>query len=257
MRFLRRLGGAITLLLSAVAIICCVAGILSIWIFYQRVSEKVQTISVRLDDGLERASTATQNTQRALEKARAAVANVDKESADVGGGGEKGRRASRALRTVIQQQAGPNLDDLGGRLATLSDVAAAVSSLLQSFQDVSSERSLRVNPEQLKRRADEAQKLSATLRRLEETIGDGDREGSGQEVTVTTSSVDRVLKLCQTSVDDWQSDVDGVRADLERVKAQTLRWMLCGAITLTFLLGWVALGQISLFGRALRWCKGA
>jgi hypothetical protein len=42
---LRRYGGAIVLLLSAVGIICCASGIIGVWLFYQSVSEKVQTIS--------------------------------------------------------------------------------------------------------------------------------------------------------------------------------------------------------------------
>jgi hypothetical protein len=136
MRLLRRVGGVLVLLLSAVGIIGCASGIIGIWMLYQSVSDKVQTISARLDVGLQRASAANQNVGRAIERARADVATVSKESADLGGGGEKGRRASRALRTVIQQQAGPNIDDLGGRLATLSDATVAVFSLLESFQEI-------------------------------------------------------------------------------------------------------------------------
>jgi hypothetical protein len=257
MRFLRRLGGAVILLLCAVSIIGCVAGIFSIWIFYQRVSEKVQTISARLDDGLQRVSTATHNVQLALEKARGDVDNVGKQTSDLGDSGEKSRRASRTLRALVHQKAGPNIDELHGRLATLSDTAVAVSSLLKSFQEVSSERSLHVNPDQLKHRAEEAQHLSATLRRLEVVVGDGDKETSGQEVVATTNAVDRVLERCQTTVDDWQSELDAVRADLEPVKTQTLRWLLIGAIAMTVLLVWVAAGQISLFGRAVAWLKCA
>src|SRR5262249_45011597 len=129
MRLLRRLGGAGVLLLSTVGIIGCVAGIVGIWMFHQRFSEKVETISAKLDVGLQRVCDANQNVRSAVDRARADVANIGKESADLGGGGEKSRRASRTLRTLIVQQVGPNMDDLGGRLATLSDAAAVISSL--------------------------------------------------------------------------------------------------------------------------------
>ena len=49
MRLLRRFGGAMVLLLCTVAIICCVAGIIGIWMFYLRTFDKVQTISAKLD----------------------------------------------------------------------------------------------------------------------------------------------------------------------------------------------------------------
>src|SRR5262249_11678311 len=108
MRSLRRFGGAMVLLLSTVGVICCVTGAIGVWIFYQHACQRVQNITARLDVGLERASVANQNAQRAVGKARAEVAKVGKESTDLGGSGERTRGASRALRTLIQQQVGPN-----------------------------------------------------------------------------------------------------------------------------------------------------
>jgi len=257
MGLLRRFGGGVVLLLSAVGIIVCVAGIVGTWMFYQRVSEKVQTISARLDVGLQRVSAANQNIRSAVAKARADVANVGQESADLGSGGEKGRRASRAIRTLIQQRAGPDIDELGGRLATLSDVSVAVSSLLESFQELPAARSLRVEPDQLQRRAEEARQLSATLRRLEAAVGDGDKETGSREVAAATSQMDLVLQNCQAAVDDWQSNLDAAREDLARVKGKILGWLTCAAVAVTLLCLWVGAGQVSLFARALWWCRSA
>jgi hypothetical protein len=236
---------------------CCASGIIGVWMFQKSVSDKVQTISARLDVGLQRASAANQNVRRAIESARADVAGVGKESADVGAGGEKGRRASRALRTVIQQQAAPDIDDLGGRLATLSDAAVAVSSLLESVQELPIGPRLRVEPDLLKRRADEAHQLSASLRRLEAALSDGEKGSSSREVAATTSEVGRVLEKCQAAVDGWQSDLDAMREALARVKAQMPRRLMYVAIAMTILFVWVAAGQISLFGRARGWLKHA
>ena len=257
MRLLRRFGGVMVLLLSAVGILACASGIIGVWMLYQSVSDKVQTIVARLDVGLQRVSTANQNVRRAIEKARADVAVVSKESPDLAGGGDKGRRASRALRAVIQQQAAPKIDDLGGRLATLSDAAAAVSSLLESIQEVPTGPRVRVEPDVLKRRADEAQQLSASIRRLEAALDDGEKGTSSREIAATTSEVDQVLERCQAAVDSWQSDLDGAREDLAHVKAQIVSWLTYVAIVMTVLLVWVAAGQISLFGRALEWLKRA
>jgi hypothetical protein len=250
------LGGALVLLLSAVGIVGCAGGIIGLWMLYPGVSERVQTIAARLDVGLERLAAANQNVRRAIARARADVGTVSKESADLGGGGEKGRRASRALRTVIQRQAAPNLDELGGRLATLSDAAVAVSSLLESYQELPTGPRVRVEPDLLKRRADEAQQLSARLRRLEAAVGDGEMGNSSREAAAA-SEVDQVLENCQVAVDSWQSDLDAAREDLAPVKPQMDSWLLYVAIAMTVLLVWVAAGQISLFGRAREWLKRA
>jgi hypothetical protein len=256
MRLLRRFGGLLVLLLSAVGIISCAGGIIGVWMFYPGVSDKAQTILARLDVGLQRVSAANQNVRRAIERARADVAAVSRESADLGGGVEKGRSASRAVRAVIQQAA-PNIDDLGGRLATLSDAAVAVSSLLESFQGLPTGPMARVEPDLLKHRADQAQQLSARLRRLEAALANGEKETGSREVVAETNEMDHVLEKCELAVNSWQSDLDAALEDLARVKAHMASWLRYGAIVITVLFVWVAAGQVSLFGRAREWLKRA
>jgi hypothetical protein len=256
MGLLRRLVGAVVLLLSTVGTVGCVAGIIGVWMLSRGVSEGMRGITDKLDAGLQRVSAANQNVQIAVGKARADVANVGKESEDLGDGGKKGRRAARTIRALIQQQAGPNMDELGGRLSTLSDCAVAVSSLLESFQEVPLARASRLDSDQLNRRADEARQLSSILRRLEVAVSDGDTETGRQKVAAATSEVDLVLQKCQATVEAWQSDLDAARDDLAHARAKLLGWLTCAAIAVTVLCLWVGAGQISLFARAPRWCRG-
>jgi hypothetical protein len=214
----------------------------------------VQNITSRLDVGLERAAVANQNAQRAVEKARAEVAKVGKESTDAGGSGERSSGASRAVRTLIQQRVGPNLNDVSGRLATLSDAAVAVSALLQSFQELPASRTARIKPDQLDRWGDEARQLSGTLRRLEAVIGNGEKATT--EFVTAASEVDLILQKCQARMDVWQSDLETAREELRQVEGEILDWLTPAAITVTLLCVWVAAGQISLFAHALRWCRG-
>lgn len=257
MRVLRRFVGVVALLLATAGVVGCVAGIVATWRFYQAVSERVQKISAGLDVGLQRVADATEHVRLAVGRARADVARVGKESADLAGGGERSRLASRAVRTLLRQQVGPTIDELGGRLATLSDAAVAVSALLESFGELPPGRLGRLQPDQLERWAGQAQQLSATLRRIEGVVGDGDKEISGREVAAATNEVDLILERCQAAVNDWQSDLDAARAEVSRIQAQVLGWLWPAAVGLTLLLAWVAVGQLSLFAHALRWCRGA
>ena len=254
MRLLPRFGRAMVLLFSTVSVFCCVTGAIGVWIFCQHASRKVQNITARLDVGLERASVANQNVQRAVGNARAEVAKVGKESTDPGGGSERSRGASRALRTLIQQQVGPNLDDLSGRLATLSDTSVAVSALLQSFQLAG--RSGRIKPDQLERWGDEAQQLAGKLRRLEAVVGNGEKADAGKEIVAATSEVDLILEKCRARMDVWQADLEAVRDELRQAKEEILSCLTPAAIVGTLLCLWMAAGQISLFAQGRRWCKG-
>ena len=257
MRLLPRFGRAMVLLFSTVSVFCCVTGAIGVWIFCQHASRKVQNITARLDVGLERASVANQNVQRAVGNARAEVAKVGKESTDPGGGSERSSGASRAVRTLIQQQVGPNLNDLSGRLATLSDASVAVSALLQSFREVTASQSGRIKPDQLERWAEEVQQLSGKLRRLEAVVGNGEKAATSKEVAAATSEVDLILQKCQARMNVWQADLEAAREELRHVKADILGWLTPAAIVGTLLGLWVAAGQISLFAHALRWCRGA
>jgi hypothetical protein len=254
-RLFRRAVGATVLLLATVGFVCCLAALVGIWMLHQTAYEKVENVTSRLEAGLQRAAVANQNVQRALEQARACVDMLRKESADLRGGGKKSHRAARTIRALIQQQAGRDIDDLGGRLATLSDSAIAVSSLLESFQEVPLAQASRIDSDQLKRRADEARQVSSILRWLEVAVGDGESETGRQEVAAATGEVDLFLQKCQATVDAWQSDLDSTRDDLAQVKAKILGWLTCAAIVVTVLCSWMGAGQLSLFARALRWCR--
>lgn len=255
MSFRRRFVGAIVLLLSTVGFVGCLAALVGIWMLHQTVYEKVEHVSSRLDAGLQRATVANQNVQRALAQARARLAMVKKESTDRNDGGKKRHRAARTIRVILQQQTGRDIDDLGGRLATLSDCAIAVSSLLESFQEVPLAQPSRIDSDQLKRRADEARQVSSMLRRLEVAVGDRDTESDRQEVASATGEVDLFLRKCQATVDAWQSDLDSTHDGLAQVKAKILGWLTFAAIGVTVLCSWMGAGQLSLIARALRWCK--
>ncbi|HLW63690.1 MAG TPA: hypothetical protein VKS79_00125 [Gemmataceae bacterium] len=255
MVLLRRLSGAILLFFSAVGTIGCAVVIIGTWMAHQKASHKIQAISNRIDAGLARASAANQNVRGAAEKARADVRSVDRESADFGAGGERGARAARAARKLIEQKAAPDLDELGGRLDSLSDAAAVVASLLDTFQEVAPRRGIRIDPDQLKQRAGDAQQISGLLHHLENALDDGDKQASPQNVAATTNRVDAVLQKCLETVDDWQSQLDNVREDLAKITRRTIGWITVVAVGLTVLFAWIGLGQICLFARGLRWLR--
>jgi hypothetical protein len=255
MSLLRRIVAVMVLLLSAAGALCCLAGGVGVWVFRQAASEKVNTIAARLDVGLQRASVANQNVRRALEKASADVGRASKESADLSGDKAKSRRAAGVLRRSLRQDVLPGVNDLGGRLATCSDAAVAVSSLLGSFQEPTPGQAGRIHPDKLDRLAGQASQVSAAMQRLQAAVGDGDKGATETEVVDASIEVAAVLQRCQQTVDDWQADLDAAREDLPRVKAEALGWLTLGAVAVSLLCAWVGVSQVSLFAHAWGWCR--
>jgi hypothetical protein len=254
MASLRRFGAALVLIVSAVGTVCCVGGAVGVWVFYQSASDRAQAIVARLDVALRRASTANQNVRRAVSKARADVAEAGKAAGDLGKGGAKGSRA--ALQKLVRKKVGPGIEDLGGRLTTLSDAAVVVSSLLQSLQELPAGRINRISPDQLEQWREQAQQLSTSLGRLKAVVSSDEKGTSGQPVAVTVSQVNQVLQRCQATADAWQSDLDAAREAVREVQPKVGGWLTLAAVAVTILCVWMAAGQISLFAHALRWLRG-
>jgi hypothetical protein len=257
MRFLGRIFGALPLVLSAVGIVGCAAGIIAIWVGRPAVARRVEQVDARLAAGIERASTATRDVQSALEKARADVGRVGKESSGLGTDPAKDRLTAGVLRNLIDRKVGPNINDLGGRLATMSDAAVAAASLLRSAQELPLGSATRFDPDKLERATEQASQLSAALQKLQTTIGEGDKTASEREVAAAASGIDLVLQRCQATVDDWQAYLDAAREDLAYFEAHVSGWLMVAAIAGTVLCAWVGLGQISLFAHAWKWFRSA
>jgi hypothetical protein len=257
MRLLCRALGAIVLLLSTVGIVCCVAGIIGVWRAVPEVVQKARMIDDRLAVGLERASTANKSVRHALEKARAAVQQVSKESADLDPEPKKNRHTVGLLRKSVQHKVGPNVNELGERLATFSTAAVAVAAILEGFQEVPLGPAGHFDSARLERATDQVSQVSAALQKLQATLGEGDKAASQQEVAAAANDLDLVLQKCQATVDDWQSDLDTAREKLTYLEANGPRWLTLTAITVTVLCAWVGLSQLSLLARAWKWFRGA
>jgi hypothetical protein len=257
MRFLRRFVAVLVMILSTVVFIGCIAGMIGVWIARQRASEKVQDLSARIDVGLQRASAADREAQRALEKARDNLATVNRESANLSGGNEQNRLTTSLIRGVIQGQAGPRINEGYGRLAMFSDTAVVVASLLQSFQESPLGTDRQIDPEKLDQLSGQAAQLSAAFQKLRGVVGEGDTPASEKDVVDATREVDRILQRCLTVMSDIRSDLDAAREDLPRIKAKILGWMLLAAIVVTVVCAWVAVSQVSLFAHGWKWFWGA
>lgn len=257
MSLLRRLVGALVLLLSTAALVGCLAAVVGVWVGRQRASEEVQTASARLDAALGRASAAGEKVRGALEKARGQVAQVGARSAGLRGGGEKARAVTDLLRLAVRQEAGPRISEAGGRLDTFADAAVAVASLLESLQGFPLPGAGRVSPERLERLAGQAARLSAALQKLQAVLGDGGGPAGEQDVAAAANAVEAVLERCQAAVDEVTAEVDAARGELPRLEARVLGWLLLGAVAVTAAGSWAAVSQVGMFAYGLRWFRGA
>jgi hypothetical protein len=258
MTFLRRLVALLVMLVCLVVFVACIGASVGSWVVRQRGITKVQELAGRLKNGLERASVADREVQKALEKASENLEKVSKDSANLGGGDERSRKAATfGLRKLVHANAGPQINDVSGRMAMFSDAAVVVSSLLQSLQESPLGQDSSIDQEQLGRMSEGASKLSAGIQKLRTSIGESDTAASEKDVAEASREVDQVLQDCLTVVREISARLEKARNDLPRIEAQVVGWMKLSAIIVTAVCSWVALSQICLFVCAWKWCRGA
>jgi hypothetical protein len=243
------------MLVAALGLVGCLAGIWGIWIAHQQLSEKVPAVSARLDGALERASAVNQGLRRGLERAEAELAKVNKESVAAGGGDLESRVAADVLRVGLRKRVGPRMSELREKLATFSDASVVVTSLLRSLQEMASDQIIDIRPDNLERATHQASQVSAALRKFQSVVGDGDKATSLKDYAAAEREVDLVLRRCLDTVNDWQSDLDSLRERLSGVKAKALDWLTPLAVAMTLVCLWLAVSQISVFVHALRWVR--
>jgi hypothetical protein len=252
----RRLVGTLLLVLGAVGFVGCIAAIICAWLACQKASDKVREVASCADAGMKRATDIDDKVRQALQRARTDMKSFNEQAGGLGHKDDEAkRRATGLIRQRVQREVGPNLDELGGRLATFSDAAVVVSSLLQSYQEMRSASASRVSPEQIEAVSKSATKLAAVSRRLQGIVGDADKSIEEKEVHAAITDVDNILERCQSVVDDLNADLTRIRENMSQLEAEVLWWMTAATVAVTVLFGWGALGQVSLFAQGWTWCR--
>lgn len=242
MRFLLRLLGAAVLLLSVVVFVGCVSGVAGAWVLRQKVSAKADDLAGRLEPGLRRASDAAEGVRRSVKTVHADVDLVVRSPEALEAGGDKNRLVVAYFRTVVQ------------RLKAFSVAETTAASLLRGFQGLPLGEG-GIDPETLDRAARKAEQLSASLEKLQATLGEGDYEVPETDVASAARELDQDLRGCDETIDEWQADLGAVRAALPRLQARVRAWLTLAAVAVTAVGAWVAVSQISLFAQGWKWCR--
>ena len=256
-RFCASNHGAMVLLLSAVGIVCCSAGIVGIWMFHQTESRS-EDYHRPIDDGLQSACRSlARNASAALDKPARVWTTWKKAVPPLG--------VAARQRTVSQPALSGSWSSSRSDAISTTSVCGwprcrrwprRVSSSLQSFQESPPGQTGHIHRYKLEGRDGPGGDSPLPFRPLEVVAGDGNKESSEREVAAASSAVSLALQKCQAKVDDWQSQLETARQELQHARTEILRWFTPAMIAVAFACAWVAVGQVCLFGHALHWLRG-
>jgi hypothetical protein len=236
--------GIILMILALVGFACCVAGVAGVWKLRADVSGQIDTHFDRLDEGVEQALAATDRVRHSVHTIREQVNFLEKGPDEYYRGWEWDKTVSAYLRNAVN------------RIELFAQTANTVAALQRGIDELPLGKISHVEFEDPDRAAKRAAEIAATLKKLQTTVGDPSKDLYENEVLAEAEEVDRVLQMCDETIDTWQADLNAVRADLPGMKTRILDCLTLAAVLVTIACAWAGLGQISLFGHGWKWLAG-
>jgi len=253
---MKRVAGALLLLLGLVGLLGSVAGIVGSWIGYQRTSAALERAAVRVDGLFDRSTHLLDTVQSALVKARTELdAHEEAEKAAVTAPSKDSFLRRQTARKATQDIA-PELRDSRRTLSQVTDVAIVVNSLLEGEKELDI-GAAPLDPAQvdevsarLTTLIEKAESLQVRLARVEPDAAEPDDLKA--EASQAREAVTRLIELVNQARERVLTGKQKV-ADLH---TRTQFWLFWGTVALTVLLVWIGLGQWCLMVQGWRWLFG-
>jgi hypothetical protein len=126
---------------------------------------------------------------------------------------------------------------------------------LQRIEESPLGKSGQIDPDQLARSTGLAAVLPGAIQKIQKTIG-ADEGTVAEDVANATKELDLLLQRCQSTVEDWQTDLETAHEKQAFLEARVPTWLTLGSVGVTVLSVWFTFCQISLLVHAWKWFRG-
>ena len=131
MKVCKRLLAALTLLLSALALLLSLAGAAGVWIVKEPLTARATRVFERVEAALDVADHGLDHVKTTLARAAERLESVKKEQTKLAQEARKNSPLGRVLARTVQQTITPELGDAHKTLQTVAEAAVVVNSVLE------------------------------------------------------------------------------------------------------------------------------
>ncbi len=233
--------GLLAILFGIIGTLVCFAGDVMVWRFTEKVTSRTRIMTERADDGLRRTDSALDRFQNSVSFTSVFLKNAQKRAEAL-----TTENAPKETQQRILQELLPHLE----RANAVGDVTASFANLMEniaSLVDQENERSER--GEQLRSASAKltaaADQLHALTSEIETLLAKATALTPKALVALIIRAAATVLIVDQ-AVSSLKGAVGTVQKDVQLVRSELDFWFLVVPILITFVLTWIAIGQLCL-----------
>lgn len=239
-RRIRSLAFLAQMLFSLLGFAVCIFAIVAIWTAWSRGKSSIESVTARLDPGIQQLSRTLTSTSASLEQIHTDVAIVPEDSSSLDVGSSRHQIVTSYFRTVLQR-----LRQFRDTVRLAVDLAARLPDSWFPGEAVAMANRLKAL----------AEKLSTEVDTLGLALQD-DKSPSETELVDLAKRMMVTIEHCRETLDQSQTELTTWRDRLPQRITAGMRWLMWIAVALTLILAWLAYGQLALLGNSwIQWRK--
>jgi hypothetical protein len=249
MRLGKRILGGLTLLISAVMLLACLAVGGGVWVVKEPVTAKATKVFARIEAALDIADQSLQHARTSLETAGK---RLDSAKQDQQKRPRQPRVFERVLARKVLPKVAPNVSDAHEKLHTVAEAAFVVNSVLEDLGNFPLLSATGLDVDRLTELNNGLAGVPSAAWDLSRLFGEsGPNTGSDAQL----SRVEQAMKRMLDFIGEYELQLRQVRERTEEMKSRTLPWITPAAVVISVVSFWFALSQVSLLCHAWSWLK--
>jgi len=259
MQKIKRILGAIVLVISVLMLVLSLGGILGTWIVRPQFTSGLESLATEAETRVTTVVDGLDRLDLALTEARDQVVGVEQDLQNFGSDVEQNKPLATAISERLASKFGPLFEGTRAIMTTISDAVASANSAVETINAIPFVSVPVPELERIVQLSQDLEDLETQVQDLQTNIDQRRSEiiqGSLSIITTPTSRIITTLDDAQTRVSGISRELGAVQTGLSNFQMAIGRWLTWVAVGNTLILLWVALSQVGVFVLGWRFYSG-
>lgn len=247
---MKRIFGSLGVVLGAVGILACLAGVVFVWWFSTRYLSQASETARAVESILTTANTRFARLNAGVTETRQRIAGVRDAARAVA---KDGSRADPAFKARVEALA----TSLVARIERAEDMATMLNGTVEVVATMTENAK---TTDDLRAAEAVLKKTAASLEDVRQKLADASAEENIERAAKGVENLADSLEAVLNEVARGVGEVTGLlakgRTEVESLRKALVFWQTWGPTLLTLILVWVALGQVALLAWCWSWLRG-
>lgn len=254
MRIVRRLLGSLSSLAGLFGVILGLASLVGVWICYVEIVDRVNRVCARIEDELADTHGNLQKATGRLRETEAKLVSVRTRETESRSGPAVQKRIRRETSRKAIESVRPEIAEARSALLKASEAALIANGLLGALAELPVVERTSFDTDRLREASVRIEEITERSDRLLELLG-RDAQTNDEAVAEESSRAIETIRKPIRLAEEATSGIEQARQKVTDSRARLKYWINWVAGTLTILLVWLTVGQVSLMIHGWKWLR--